>query len=195
MSGGRSGGVFDIEILEERPGIVIFRAHGSEAQTLFNEEAGGHRFQRVPETEKRGRVQTSTVTVAVLPEPDEVQFRLDPRDVDISTCRGSGPGGQKSNKTECAVQATHIPSGLQVRCESERSQHQNRASALALLRARLWQAEKEKVDGARAGDRRLQIGSGMRGDKRRTIAMQRDSVVDHVTGRRWNLKTYLRGEW
>ena len=140
-------------------------------------------------------MQTSTVTVAVLAEPTGVQVRLDDRDLEYRTCRASGAGGQKVNKTDSAVQLTHRPTGLMVRVETERSQHQNRATALALLRARLWQAEREARDAARASDRRTQVGSGMRGDKRRTIAVQRGTVVDHVNGRSWNLRDYLRGSW
>ena len=140
-------------------------------------------------------MQTSTVTVAVLAEPTDVQVRLDDRDLEYRTCRASGAGGQKVNKTDRAVQLTHRPTGLMVRVETERSQHQNRATALALLRARLWQAEREARDAARASDRRTQVGSGMRGDKRRTIAVQRGTVVDHVNGRSWNLRDYLRGSW
>ena len=162
---------------------------------MFADEAGGHRWQRVPPSEKRGRVHTSTVTVAILPEPTEAQVKLDPRDLDIVTCRGSGPGGQHRNKTESAVQVTHRPTGVQVRCESERSQDQNKKTALAMLRARLWQAEQERAERERASDRRAQVGSGMRGDKRRTIRCQDGQVNDHVTGRTWRLRDYLRGEW
>ena len=140
-------------------------------------------------------MQTSTVTVAVMPEPTELQLRLDPGDLEFSTCRGSGAGGQKRNKTESAVVILHVPTGLQVRCETERSQHQNRATALALLRTRLWEAERSRSAGDLAQLRRQQVGSGMRGDKRRTVAVQRDEVVDHVTGRRWSYRDYYRGNW
>lgn len=133
--------------------------------------------------------------MAVLSEPTDVQVRLDERDSDYRTCRASGAGGQKVNKTDSAVQLTHKPTGLMVRVETERSQHQNRATALALLRARLWQTQRDAQVAARADDRRGQVGSGMRGDKRRTIAVQRGTVVDHVTGRSWSLRDYLRGAW
>lgn len=149
----------------------------------------------MPPTEKRGRIQTSTVTVAVLPEPDPIQFRIADRDLRWSTCRGSGPGGQNRNKTESAVQVTHIPTGVTVRCESERSQHQNRATALATLRARLWYAESERATSSRDLMRKRQVGSGMRGDKRRTVRFQDGVVTDHVTGKRWDLRDYLRGEF
>lgn len=173
----------------------MFRVIGIRAAALFAEEAGGHRWQRVPPNDKRGRVQTSTVTVAVLPEPSAAEVRVEERDLSWSTCRGTGAGGQKRNKTESTVIVKHLPTGMQVRCETSRSQLVNREAALALLRARLWQEVEARRQGARADDRRRQIGSGMRGDKRRTVRCQDGSVVDHPTGRRWSLKPYLRGEW
>ena len=191
----RSVTVFSVEILDERRGVVTFRAVGGAAAACFRDEAGGHRWQRVPPTEKHDRVHTSTITVAVLPEPSEIEVRLDERDLDWSTCRGTGSGGQKRNKTESTVQLTHRPSGVQVRCETSRSQQHNRAMALVLLRARLWAAERERLHGARASERRAQVGSGMRGDKRRTIRCQDGIVTDHLLGRRWPLRAYLRGEW
>lgn len=189
------GGGFDLEVVEVLPGFIVFRAVGREAQQVFRDEAGGHRWQRIPPNEKRGRVHSSTITVAVLSEPTEAEVRLDPRDLDIQTCRSSGSGGQKVNKTESAVVVTHRPTGLMVRCETERSQYQNKATALALLRTRIRQAEQQRLAGARADDRRRQVGSGMRGDKRRTIRCQDGSVVDHVTGRTWRYRDYERGEW
>lgn len=167
----------------------------SEGAELFTDEAGGHRWQRTPPNEKRGRVHTSTVTVAVLPEPTEAELHLDPRDLHIIATRGTGPGGQARNTTDSCIQVTHKPTGIQVRCDTERSQHQNRASALASLRARLWEEEQRRLAGDRASARRAQVGSGMRGDKRRTIRAQDDQVHDHVTGRRWRLREYLKGEW
>lgn len=183
------------EVIEERSGFVLCRVFGNGAEEALKNEAGGMRWQRIPPNEKRGRVHTSTVTVAVLPEPTDVQIRLDERDLDYRTCRASGAGGQKINKTDSAVQLTHKPTGLMVRVETERSQHQNRATALALLRARLWEAKRDRETAARANDRRTQVGSGMRGDKRRTIAVQRGTVVDHVTGRSWPVRDDLRGNW
>ena len=168
---------------------------GAGAAEAFRDEAGGHRWQRVPPNEKRGRVHTSTITVAVLPEPTPTELRLAPRDVERVTCRGSGPGGQNRNKTETCVVLKHRPTGLTVRCESERSQLQNEETALALLRTRLLAAETARRAAARDRDRREQMGSGMRGDKRRTIRCQDGTVVDHVTGRRWELRAYLRGNW
>jgi len=189
----RFGGVFSVEIIESRPGILIFEATGPSVADTFAHEAGGHRWQRVPPTEKHGRVQTSTVTVAVLPEPTETQVQIRDSDLEIQMIRGSGAGGQKRNKTNNCVMLKHRPSGLTVRCETERSLTQNRASALALLRARLWEKENDRAVGQRTSQRRQQVGSGMRGDKRRTI--RADGVVDHVTGQRWEFKQYSRGDW
>ncbi|HXT99717.1 MAG TPA: peptide chain release factor-like protein, partial [Polyangia bacterium] len=186
---------FEIAILDARRGLKVFRAVGPRAAAAFRDEAGGHRWQRIPPNEKHGRVHTSTITVAVLPEPTEVEVRIAPGDLDWSYCLGTGPGGQTRNKTACTVLLTHRPTGLQVRCETTRSQHHNRIDALALLRAKLWAREHERVHAARAQERRDQLGSGMRGDKRRTIRCQDGTVVDHVTGRRWELRQYLRGNW
>jgi peptide chain release factor 1 len=174
---------------------VVFRAAGARAVATFADEPGGHRWQRVPPTERRGRVQTSTVTVAVLPEPTPTAVALDPKDLEWSFCRGSGAGGQHRNMTDTAVQVLHRPSGLRVRCETERSKTQNEATALALLRARLYAQEHERRVQSRADARRAQVGSGMRGDKRRTVRVQDGTVTDHVTGRQWQLKQYVRGDW
>jgi peptide chain release factor 1 len=168
---------------------------GRRAREVFADEPGGHRWQRVPPTERRGRVHTSTITVAVLPEPDALELVIDPRDLEWSMCRASGAGGQHLQKTDSAVQVVHRPSGLMVRCESERSQLQNRETALSVLRARLFAARREAQAAARAADRKQQIGSGMRGDKRRTIRCQDGVVVDHLTGRTWSFRDYQRGNW
>jgi peptide chain release factor 1 len=168
---------------------------GRGASEAFRDEAGGHRFQRVPPNERHDRVHTSTITVAVLPAPDEAALRVDPRDLEWKWSRGSGPGGQHRNKTESAVDLTHRPTGITVHCESERSRTQNQSIALNALRARIHAAQREAELSARASTRRAQVGSGMRGDKRRTIRYQDDSVVDHETGRRWTLREYLRGDW
>jgi len=189
------GGAFSLTLVEQRPGITTFSVDGVGAKELFANESGGHRWQRKPPNEKRDRVHTSTVTVAVMAEPSEIEMRLEDKDLRWSTCRGSGAGGQHRNKTESAVIVTHIPTGTSVRCESERSQHQNRRTALTLLRAKLWQDAKNAQVSVTADYRKRQVGSGQRGDKRRTIRTQDDSVVDHVTGRRWRYKDYVRGEW
>jgi len=168
---------------------------GKGARELFLGEAGGHRFQRVPPTEKRGRVQSSTVTVAVLDEPEEVELVMLDEELQWSTCRASGKGGQHLQKTDSAVQLKHVPTGIQVRSEGERSQRQNRIVALATLRERLVEANRTAIATARATERRGQVGSGMRGDKRRTIRVQDDTVTDHVTGRTWRYRDYIRGAW
>ncbi len=152
------------------------------------------RFQRVPPTERRGRVHTSTVTVSVLPEERAVGVELDERDLDWRVCRSGGKGGQHVNKTSSAVQLTHGPSGIQVRVESSRSQHANRQTARALLSSKLLSQARDDRRQDRNDTRRAQVGSGMRADKRRTIAIQRDSVVDHVTGRQLSWRSYRRGE-
>jgi peptide chain release factor 1 len=176
--------------------LAVLRASGAGVRATFADEAGGHRWQRVPPNDKRGRVHTSTVTVAVLAEPTEIELpRIHPRELDIGTCRASGNGGQNVAKTDSAVQVRHIPTGLVVRCETERSQTYNRATAISILRARLHDLLVGEAHDERASDRRRQIGTGQRGDKRRTIAVQRDSVVDHVTGRAWRYAEYERGKW
>ena len=190
------GGVFDLalEVVEDRPGYLAFRVTGRDAVRAFQHEAGGHRWQRVPPNEKRGRVHTSTVTVAVLREPSASEVRLNDRDLDFKTCRGSGAGGQHRNVTDSAVQLTHKPTGIQVRVETERSQHQNKELAKAILRTRLQDASDQANVSKRNAKRRKQIGEGARGDKRRTIAIQRDQVTDHVTGKTMAAKKYLRGD-
>lgn len=119
-------GDFDLELLDERPGLIVFRADGRGAAALFAGEVGGHRWQRIPPTEKRGRVHSSTITVAVLPVPTEAELVISKSDLVWSTCRPSGKGGQAVQKTDSAVQLTHRPTGIQVRCESGRSQHHHR---------------------------------------------------------------------
>lgn len=183
-----------MEIIERRSGYLCLRASGNGAAEAFGNEGGGHRWQRVPPTEKRGRVHTSTVTVAVLPVPENADLVLRDEDLEFKACRGSGAGGQHRNVTDSAVTLRHKPSGLTVRCESERSQHQNRASAMALLRARLFAQQTASAEASRNSDRRNQVGSGMRGDKRRTIRLQANQVVDHVLGRRMRASDYLRGD-
>lgn len=182
-------------MVEDRAGFAALVIAGRGAAALFENERGGHRWQRVPETEKRGRVQTSTVTVAVLEEPRRGELTIRPEDVDVETMRGSGAGGQHRNKTDSAVRARHRPTGIEVRCESERSQHRNRELAMQVLAARVASRDRASADDQRAADRKRQVGSGMRGDKRRTIRVQDDQVADHVDGRTWRFKSYARGDW
>jgi peptide chain release factor 1 len=159
----------------------------------FEREVGGHRYQRVPPNERHGRAQSSTITVAVLREVEETAFKLDERDLDIKTTRGSGPGGQARNKTETCVVITHKPTGLTVRSDAERSQHDNRRFARAILASRLAERQRHAQASAERTLRRDMVGTGERGDKRRTVAVQRDEVVDHQTGRRVTWKAYSRG--
>lgn len=195
IAGWGAGGYFEIELLEQRPGLLIFRASGPGAGTAFRQEPGGHRFQRIPITEKRGRVQTSTITVAVLREPEESEFRMNLADVDIQTTRGSGPGGQNRNKTESCVVATHRPSGFTVRIDTERSQGQNKRLAYGLLRAKLLERQQNEKLGVEQATRRSQLGSGQRGDKVRTIAITRDQVVDHKSGAKTTYVKYYKGQF
>jgi peptide chain release factor 1 len=187
--------VFELDLIDGRKAVMVLRAIGPGAAALFRDEPGGHRWQRVPPNEKHGRVHTSTITVAVLPEPAEAQVHVEEGDLVWSMCLGTGSGGQKRNKTASVALLTHRPTGMQVRCESSRSAHHNRLTALALLRARLWAVAQGRLDDARSEERQRQVGSGMLGDKRRTIRVQDDQVVDHVTGRRWSFREYVRGNW
>jgi peptide chain release factor 1 len=161
---------------------------------LARTEPGGHRWQRVPPNEKRGRVHTSTVTVAVFEERAAVTASLQMRDVVIETYRGSGPGGQHRNKTESCARAIHVPTGIEAKSESERSQHQNKQYALASLAARVARHARDQRAAAQASARREQVGTGQRGDKVRTIRVQDGVVTCERTGRKSRLKEYLRGE-
>lgn len=149
----------------------------------------------MPKNDKRGRVQTSTVTVAVLEEPKGPPIHIDERDVEVITCRGSGAGGQHRNVTNSAVQMTHVPTGLKVRVENERSQHANRDIAFKILRARIYEQQQLAQTSARDASRRQQLGSGERGDKVRTIRAQDGQVTDHRSGQQIRYKDYIRGIW
>lgn len=173
---------------------MILRVSGRGIHARFAGEQGGHRWQRVPPTEKRGRVHTSTVTVAVLPEPKPTDLRIDPRDLDERFVRGSGKGGQARNKTSNAVQLLHHPSGIRIHLDGGRSLETNRRQALALLRAKLLAIEESAARSARESERRRQVGSGMRGDKVRTIRVQHGTVVDHRSGKQTTFARYRKGD-
>lgn len=193
MPAPRASTVFSLTLLEEREGFVAFQTEGEAAGRIFGREGGGHRWQRVPPTEKRGRVHTSTITVAVLPIPSPQEFSLSPDDLQIVTTRGSGPGGQNRNKVETEVVITHKPTGVQVRCGSERSQYQNRQLAMARLAAKLMQRQQERAQAQSDRSRRQQVGSGERGDKIRTIRAPANQVKCERTGRILPYTLYCKG--
>jgi len=173
---------------------VVFALRGQSVFHAMQFESGGHRVQRVPETETKGRVHTSAATVAVLPEVEEVEVTIDPQDLRVDTYRSSGAGGQHVNKTESAVRITHIPTGTVVACQEERSQLKNKQRAMALLRARIYEAQKRALAAARAAERKEQVGSGDRSDRVRTYNFAQDRMTDHRLNRNFTLSQILEGK-
>ncbi len=176
---------------------MSFVVEGQGAYSRLKFEAGGHRVQRVPETESGGRIHTSAATVAVLPEAEEVEFEINPTDLQIDTYRSSGAGGQHVNKTESAIRITHLPTGVVVECQDERSQYKNKDRAMKILRSKLYEAERQKKAAAIAAERKSQVGSGDRSDRVRTYNFPQNRVTDHrLVGdvRNFNIQSVLNGD-
>ena len=174
---------------------ISFSISGDGAYSRFKFESGVHRVQRVPETESQGRIHTSTATVAVLPEAEEVDIEINPTDLQIDTFRSSGAGGQHINKTESAIRITHIPTGTVVECQDERSQHKNKDKAMKILRSRILEQERERQNAEIADDRKSQVGTGNRNERIRTYNYPQGRVSDHRIGLTlYKLEQILNGD-
>jgi peptide chain release factor 1 len=189
-----------VEVLSTKPSEiggfkeVVLGLRGPGAYRLFRFEAGGHRVQRVPETESQGRIHTSAATVAVLPEPEDVEIAIAPDDLRIDTMRAGGAGGQHVNKTESAVRIVHIPTNTTVVCMDDKSQHKNRAQAMRILRTRLYELEQKRLHDARAAARKEQVGSGDRSERIRTYNFPQNRCSDHRLGENFPLEGVLAGK-
>src|SRR6188508_1536354 len=172
---------------------VVFAVKGGGAYSVFKYEGGTHRVQRVPETESQGRIHTSTATAAVMPEVEEIEVDVDENDLKIDVYRSTGPGGQSVNTTDSAVRITHLPTGIVVAMQDEKSQLQNKAKALRVLRARIYEAERERQQAALSAARKLQIGSGERAEKIRTYNYPDSRATDHRVKVTVNLEKVLQG--
>ena len=175
-------------------GFASIQIEGESAKKLFENEAGGHRWQRIPPTETRGRVHTSTITVAVLDLQSTDDTSVKDSDLEITTTKGSGPGGQNRNKLETCVIVKHKPTGVTVRCDAERSQHQNKFLAIRILKNKIVESENNKKRSQENQQRQTQIGSGERGDKIRTYRVKDDRLIDHRTGKKVSLTQWMKGK-
>ena len=172
----------------------VYAIKGDGAYSVYKWEGGTHRVQRVPETESQGRIHTSTGTIAVMPEAEDVDVEIDEKDLQIDVFRSSGPGGQSVNTTDSAVRITHLPTGVVVAMQDERSQQQNRLKAMRVLRARIYEAERSRQAAEQAAVRKAQVGTGERAEKIRTYNYPQDRVTDHRVGVNGRLQDVLTGD-
>jgi len=185
--------IFLFLLYKRQRDIFLYVFSGANVKEYFSQEIGGHRIQRIPITESKGRVHTSSVTVAVMEPGEQTKIKLNPNDIKIQTMRGRGNGGQKKNVTDSCVVVKHIPTGFVVRCEKERSQIKNKEFALEELTKRVQDLYNSKTNAKEVINRREQIGTGSRSEKRRTYTFKSDTVIDHVSEKRASLKMVFKG--